>query len=94
MERERSVAGEVLLRKGHIERDCLRRASITTCCNASEGARCKYSLNGRKKEVFCQTSLTRESMRSETGIPDEASRVRYDDPMEKDTTAESQSETA
>jgi len=28
VERERSVAGEVLLRKGHIERDCLRRASI------------------------------------------------------------------
>ena len=28
VERERRVAGEVLLRKGHIERDCLRRASI------------------------------------------------------------------
>jgi len=73
------VAGEVLLRKGHIERDCLRRASIATCCNVSEGAKCEYSLNGKEKEVFYQTSLTRESMRSETGIPDEASRIRCDD---------------
>jgi hypothetical protein len=88
------VAGEVLLRKGHIERDCLRRASIATCCNASEGARCEYSLNGTKKEVLCQTSMTKISMRSETCIPDEASRIRCDDPMEKDTTAESQPETA
>ena len=28
MERDRRVAGDVLLRKGHIERDCLRRDSI------------------------------------------------------------------
>ena len=28
VERDRRVAGDVLLRKGHMERDCLRRASI------------------------------------------------------------------
>ncbi len=28
MDRDRRVAGDVLLRKGHIERDCLRRDSI------------------------------------------------------------------
>ena len=28
VERERRVAGDVLLRKGHIERDCLSKASI------------------------------------------------------------------
>ena len=28
MERDRRVAGDVLLRKGHMDRDCLRRASI------------------------------------------------------------------
>ena len=30
VERERRVAGEVLLRNGHIERDCLRSASIVS----------------------------------------------------------------
>lgn len=30
VERDRRVAGDVLLRKGHMERDCLRRASIVT----------------------------------------------------------------
>ena len=28
VERDRRVAGDVLLRKGHMERDCLNRASI------------------------------------------------------------------
>lgn len=31
-ERERRVAGDVLLRKGHIERDCLSKASIVKNC--------------------------------------------------------------
>ena len=54
VERERRVAGDVLLRKGHIERDCLRSVSIPavgldSCSNCSK-CRQKYRnvFRGRK----------------------------------------------
>lgn len=43
------MAGEVLLRKGHIERDCLRRASIVGSDEVDKYMRSVYPFNGKDK---------------------------------------------
>ena len=49
VERERSVAGEVLLRNGHMERDCLRSVSIAI--TDASGLLLVFFLEWRKDSV-------------------------------------------